>query len=286
MRGGEMRTGGESKSSLQAASEAAAKVNAMLIAKGKLKPSQLSTGPPSKGNKPTQQPPLNPGSMGVQGSVGTAGPMQQPGVNSNTQMAVTSNNLIVAEVDINDVPIGCRNLLTRGSTQDEISKMSSAAVSTRGRYMNSEEKTKSTGGNDRPLYLCVQGPNQESVDKAVSRIKEIIGNAFRQKGPRTSGFRPRNPGPVVNLTQPPPLMSINTQPTGSRLGIRLPAGFHPSEPPPGISLASANQPPPPIAMREMSEVSFTEKIFIGLEHAPPNFDVKGKVLGPGVSDKY
>ena len=71
----------------------------------------------------------------------------------------------------------------------------------------------------------------------------------------------------------------------SRLGVRLPAGFHPNEPPPGLTLAASGQPPPPLAaaMRELSEVAFTEKIFIGLEHAPPNFDVKGKVLGPGVS---
>ncbi|XP_013389914.1 KH homology domain-containing protein 4 isoform X2 [Lingula anatina] len=214
------------RSSLEAAAEAAAKVNAMLIAKGKLKPSQLS----------------QPASIPTKPKTGS-----QP------------NSLIVAEVEINDVPIGCRNMLTRGSTQDEISKMSGAAVSTRGRFMNPEEKARhANNANDRPLYLCVQGATQESVDKAVDRIKEIIANGYKHKAQKMAQAALKNPlaappmpgvlssvPPPLLSQPPPPLMSLNTQP-------------------PGLSFVQ-------------------EKLYIGLEHAPPTFDVKNKLLGPGCS---
>ena len=49
-------------------------------------------------------------------------------------------NQIVAEVNINDISDGSRSLLTRGSFQNMIGKMSRSTVSTTGRYITSEEK--------------------------------------------------------------------------------------------------------------------------------------------------
>lgn len=198
------------KSSIEAAQEAIAKVNAMLIAKGKLKPSQLSSPGPRK--------------AGIQ------------------------SNVITREVEINDVPIGCRNMLTRGATQEEISKLSGAAVATKGRYMSPEDKMRNP--KDRPLYLHVQGTTQDAVNLAVGRINEIIANGLARQGPRMSRFgtRASNQPPVPR--QPPPL-----------------------PPPPMMGLGNTSQ--------GTTMTLVQEKLYIGLEHAPPNFSVKDKVLGPG-----
>ncbi|XP_076304881.1 uncharacterized protein LOC143222344 isoform X3 [Tachypleus tridentatus] len=128
------------KSSLEAAAEAAAKVNAMLIAKGKLKLPPIQTKP----------------------------------LISTTPTARGPGDLFTAEVEINDVPLSVRNLLTRGHNQDEICKHSGAAISTRGRYMTPDEKLTTAGGNDRPLYLHIQASDQNAVNLAVRRILEFI----------------------------------------------------------------------------------------------------------------
>ncbi|XP_036399587.1 KH homology domain-containing protein 4-like isoform X1 [Megalops cyprinoides] len=224
---------------VELAAAMAAKINAMLMAKGKLKTPQ---------------------------------PLPDKIVPTVT-ISSTADELVVTEVDINDVPINCRNLLTKGKTQEEIRRFSGAVVSTKGFYMTSAEKAQAKGV-DRPLYLHVQGKSQEEVNKAVMRIKEIISEDVL----RSSSGQPRPTVPTLTVyPQPPRPVAPPPQPC-------VPTPPVPRPPPPQV-------PGPVTPQSQRSPAPYTghsgnfvhTKIFVGLDQALPSFNVNEKVEGPGGS---
>ncbi|KAK6294095.1 hypothetical protein J4Q44_G00349250 [Coregonus suidteri] len=213
---------------VEMAAAMAAKINAMLMAKGK-----LMVPPPLPGKIP----PCMPAASG-------------------------GDETVVTEVDINDVPINSRNLLTKGKTQEEIRQFSGAVVSTRGHYMTSAEKSHGKGV-ERPLYLHVQGKSQEEVNKAVLRIKEIISeDVLRTAAALGSQLRPVIPPLPLYPQAPRPMAALHPHlPRMPSVNPPLPHGHRPAAPHQG---------------------SFVHvKIFVGLDQALPSFNVNEKVEGPG-----
>ncbi|KAM3624680.1 uncharacterized protein V6R79_000057 [Siganus canaliculatus] len=211
---------------VEMAAAMAAKINAMLMAKGK-----LLTPPPLLAKTPPSVP-------------------------------VTSavEEMVVTEVDINDVPLNCRDLLTKGKTQEEIRQFSGAVVSTKGHFMTEAEKGKA---GERPLYLHVQGKNQEQVNKAVMRIKEIISEDLMRASAASGGQQVPVMPPLTLYPQPP-------RPVVSPAAPRMPT-----------TTSVPGQGHRPAAPHTGSFVH--TKIFVGLDQALPSFNVNEKVEGPGGS---
>uniref|UniRef100_A0A8C6UDG2 KH homology domain-containing protein 4 n=1 Tax=Neogobius melanostomus TaxID=47308 RepID=A0A8C6UDG2_9GOBI len=210
--------GAVSSGGVEKAAAMAAKINAMLMAKGKLM---------------TPAPPLLPKKSPI------------------VPVATVVEEMVVTEVDINDVPINSRDLLTKGKTQEEIRQFSGAVVTTKGHYMLDIAKGKLAG--QRPLYLQVQGKSQEQVNKAVMRIKEIISEDVLRVSAASGG--------------PPPVMP--------------PLTLYPQPPRPVLSPATVPVPAPGHRPAAPHVGSFVHtKIFVGLDNALHSFNVKEKVEGP------
>ncbi|KAF7212388.1 KH homology domain-containing protein 4 [Nothobranchius furzeri] len=212
---------------VEMAAAMAAKINAMLMAKGKLL---------------------------------TPPPLPAKIISPSIPVPALIEEMVVTEVDINDVPLNCRDLLTKGKTQEEIRQFSGAIVSTKGHYMTDVEKG-STGGQ-RPLYLHVQGKTQEQVNKAVLRIKEIISEDVLRASAASGGQAPVIP-PLTLYPQPPRPVIPPSAPRMPNATAVPGQGHRPAAPHTGSFVHT--------------------KIFVGLDQALPSFNVKEKVEGQGGS---
>jgi len=173
---------------------------------------------------------------------------QPPSLNNGNKNL--NQDLLTAEVEINDSP--ARTLLCRGTTQDEINRYSGAAVSTRGKFMTEQEKKEAEGTGVKPLYLCIQGLTQEKVDLAVKRIREIMAGAEMSSNPHS---QPRIPQPQRMPVPTPMATPAFNQPLAIFDRQPLPPGMH----------------------------YVQDKVFVGLDNAMPEFNVKEKLQGPGGS---
>ncbi|CAM9193733.1 unnamed protein product [Lampetra planeri] len=158
---------------LEAAAAAAARINNMLMARGKLKaPANVSV---KTGNDTV-----------------IAG------------MAKSSHEKVQVNLDINDIPAASRNKITLVQVQEEISKQTGTVVSTRGRYMTPEEKAVASP-DDQPLHLHIKGSGADSVSLAVRMINDKIDAWVRGNGlyERVSLSDPGVAG-ISTTSQPPP----------------------------------------------------------------------------------
>ncbi|XP_070761434.1 KH homology domain-containing protein 4-like [Enoplosus armatus] len=211
---------------VEMAAAMAAKINAMLMAKGK-----LLTPPPLLAKTPPSVP-----------------------------VPTTTEEMVVTEVDINDVPLNSRDLLTKGKTQEEIRQFSGAVISTKGHYMAEVDKGKA---GQRPLYLHVQGKNQDQVNKAVIRIKEIISENVLRASAASGGQQVPVMPPLTLYPQPPRPVIPTPVPRMPNTNSVPGQGHRPAAPHSGSFVHT--------------------KIFVGLDQALPSFNVNEKVEGPGGS---
>ncbi|XP_035484670.1 KH homology domain-containing protein 4 [Scophthalmus maximus] len=212
---------------VEMAAAMAAKINAMLMAKGK-----LLTPPPLLAK-----------------------------ILPSVPVPTTTEEMVVTEVDINDVPINCRDLLTKGKTHEEIRQFSGAVVSTKGHYM--AEVDKGNGVGHRPLYLHVQGKNQEQVNKAVLRIREIISEDVLRASIASGGQHMPIMPPITLYPQPPRPVIPSPVPRMPNTNSVPGQGHRPAAPHSGSFVHT--------------------KIFVGLDQSLPSFNVNEKVEGPGGS---
>ncbi|PRP88670.1 KH domain protein [Planoprotostelium fungivorum] len=114
------------------------------------------------------------------------------------------------EFDINDLPLGVRQYLCKGTTHSEITHKTGAVLKVKGKHLSPGEQS-----DEKPLHLAISGNTGAEVDAAIDMLRDIVErdrNDHRPPRPISShyegGGRGRfGGGPVVNIPVTIPMES-------------------------------------------------------------------------------
>ncbi|KAI8331177.1 hypothetical protein BC941DRAFT_360708 [Chlamydoabsidia padenii] len=161
------------------------------------------------------------------------------------------------KIEINDLKN--RYLLTRGPTQVEITQETGAEITTRGKYYPDANLATE---KEPPLYLFISADTQESLDKAVAKVNELIETAkVPTSAPPYGASQQRRPhGQDIHESN----TNDNDQQTGDDRGHRHSNtnGYTPRQ--------SFDRPP-----RKFYEEDVAVDIADG-----PNYNLRAKIVGP------
>ncbi|KAL3919181.1 MAG: hypothetical protein SGPRY_005726 [Prymnesium sp.] len=141
-------------------------------------------------------------------------------------------------------------LLTKKSTQEEITAATNASVLVRGRYTPPGD----TSNSERPLHLHIEARTQEEIDRAVEMVHSLMG------GPPSSATSTSTP----TLVSPPP-------PTEASVGMEG------ATPLPSLNMAAPMPSPRGNAPQRPEMIRHT--IDVGLD-SNAGYQIRGKLLGP------
>lgn len=97
---------------------------------------------------------------------------------AQTAATTPSAQWLTHEIEINDFPQQARFKVTRKEYVSEIQDFSGCSITVRGQFYPPNKEPK---GEERKLYLFLEGPDEQSINKAKAEIRRILGEELHRE---------------------------------------------------------------------------------------------------------
>lgn len=78
------------------------------------------------------------------------------------------------EIEVNDWPQQARWKVTRKEFMQEVAESCGAAITVRGTYFPKGSKRPKGMENERPIYICIEAPEQAAVQRSISLCRQVL----------------------------------------------------------------------------------------------------------------